>query len=249
MDGIKVLRVINGMTQVELSSKLMIAQNTLCNWENGNREPDVDALARIAKLFGVSVDAILRTHYQEGQCPECGMHYCPEILQDIREHNAKHAQWLKAIKQFGFCWPYSIREDAKNIGYAGMSDKEFSCDERIEFCINLFKAWFSRSLEASCYSLSHVDFPTYTAMRLHQEETEKLLLPYDIGAAMIERFGQREGIPKDSNYLIPSGRKKQASSVKTEDALYAVSIVDPKGKTYSKQVTSEQAKAVMVLLE
>jgi transcriptional regulator with XRE-family HTH domain len=247
MEGIRVLRAINGMTQAELSSKLMIAQNTLSNWENGNREPDADALTRIANLFGVSVDMLLQIHYQDGRCPECGLNYNPGLLQDVKEHSAQHAQWQEAVKRFGFCWPYAIRENVKRIGYAGMHDENLSCDERTEFCICVFKAWFSRSLDEADYCSSHTSFPSYVAMRLNQEETLKLL-PQDVGTEMIRRFGKMKGIPQGSYYTIKANEKR-TTKVKAKDEYFTVSIVDPKGEVFSKQVSPAQAQAIRILLD
>lgn len=247
MEGIKILRVVNGMTQAELSQRLQIAQNTLSNWENGNREPDADGLIKTARFFGVSVDTILQMHYRTGQCPECGMQYCADISQDIAEHNRRHTQWQLGVKQHGFCWPYAIREDVKGNGWVGLMDTELSFEERIEYCIGVFKAWFSRSLEAANYNASHVSFPTYVAMRLNQEDTIALF-PADIGIAMIERFGKSEGIAKGSYYTIPHTTKKRAASDKSQETLYTVTIKGSDGTTYSSQVTLKQAHEIKTLL-
>lgn len=39
-----------------------VAQSAISNWENGNREPDNDTLAKLADYFGVSVDHVLGRH-------------------------------------------------------------------------------------------------------------------------------------------------------------------------------------------
>jgi len=56
---IKELRIEKGLTQAQLAQTIGVAQNTLSNWENGNRQPDKDNLLKMADLFGVSVDYLL----------------------------------------------------------------------------------------------------------------------------------------------------------------------------------------------
>ncbi len=56
---LKELRESRHISQKELSSKFGYAQNTLSNWENGNREPDFDTAQKLADFFGVTVDYLL----------------------------------------------------------------------------------------------------------------------------------------------------------------------------------------------
>lgn len=56
---LKELRKDAGITQKELAGILHVAQNTVCNWENGVRQIDVDYLKKIADYFGVSVSYVL----------------------------------------------------------------------------------------------------------------------------------------------------------------------------------------------
>lgn len=56
---LKELRESMGLSQKELSAKLGYAQNTLSNWENGIRTPDLETAGRLASFFGVSVDYLL----------------------------------------------------------------------------------------------------------------------------------------------------------------------------------------------
>lgn len=56
---LKSLRKEFNMTQVELAKALNVAQNTVCNWENGKRSLDDSTMQQIADYFGVSVDYLL----------------------------------------------------------------------------------------------------------------------------------------------------------------------------------------------
>lgn len=56
---LKELRKNAGVTQKELATALHVAQNTVCNWENGVRQIDVEYLKKIADYFDVSVSYVL----------------------------------------------------------------------------------------------------------------------------------------------------------------------------------------------
>lgn len=57
-ENIKKYRLLNNMTQEELSKKLGIAPNTLSNYENGNREPNSDVISKLADIFDISLDEL-----------------------------------------------------------------------------------------------------------------------------------------------------------------------------------------------
>lgn len=107
----------------------------------------------------------------------------------------------RAIEKFGFCWEYREREQieadarSKREGNSNLSDEEI-----IETYINEFKALFSRSLENYEFDLSHVDFKTYVAMLLNQEDWKKKCTQSGVYKKMVERFGTKQGIPYGSYY-------------------------------------------------
>lgn len=53
------MRKGSGMTQQELAVRVDVAQATVANWESGRREPDINILIRIAKLFNVTLDELV----------------------------------------------------------------------------------------------------------------------------------------------------------------------------------------------
>lgn len=57
--NIKNLRERKGLTQQELAVRVDVAQATVANWESGRREPDINILIRIAKLFNVTLDELV----------------------------------------------------------------------------------------------------------------------------------------------------------------------------------------------
>ena len=56
---LKELRVEKGLSQKELGKLFNVCNQTVSFWENGSREPDLDALVSLAKFFDVSLDFLL----------------------------------------------------------------------------------------------------------------------------------------------------------------------------------------------
>ena len=56
---LKELRIEKGLSQRKLGELLGFCNQTVSFWETGSREPDLDALIKIADFFEVSVDYLL----------------------------------------------------------------------------------------------------------------------------------------------------------------------------------------------
>ncbi len=54
------LRLMNDMTQAQLGEKLNYSFKTVSKWERGESTPDIEVLAAISDLFGVSLDSLVR---------------------------------------------------------------------------------------------------------------------------------------------------------------------------------------------
>ena len=54
------LRKDKGITQSELAEMLGVSRTTVANYETGNRTPEYDTLARLADIYQVSCDYIIR---------------------------------------------------------------------------------------------------------------------------------------------------------------------------------------------
>ena len=53
------LRKQKDLTQEELAQSLYVSRTAISKWESGRGYPSIDSLQRIARLFGVTVDALL----------------------------------------------------------------------------------------------------------------------------------------------------------------------------------------------
>lgn len=58
MERLKELREKNGLLQKEVAEKLGVGRTTYCQYETGNREPDLATLIKLADLFDTSIDYI-----------------------------------------------------------------------------------------------------------------------------------------------------------------------------------------------
>lgn len=56
------LRQAKGMTQIELAEKLNYSDKAVSKWERGESIPDVTVLAKVADMFGVTLDYLVHPH-------------------------------------------------------------------------------------------------------------------------------------------------------------------------------------------
>lgn len=64
--NIVMLRRRDGMTQLELASKLNYSDKAVSKWERGESLPDIAVLKAIADLFGVTVDYLISDEHPNG---------------------------------------------------------------------------------------------------------------------------------------------------------------------------------------
>lgn len=64
------LRLLNNMTQMELAEKINYSDKTVSKWERAESSPDISVLVKIADLFGVSLDYLVRTENIEERVQE-----------------------------------------------------------------------------------------------------------------------------------------------------------------------------------
>lgn len=60
------LRTQMGLSQEDLAEKLAVSRQSVSKWETGQSVPDLDKLIKLADLFGISVDELVR----EGERPQ-----------------------------------------------------------------------------------------------------------------------------------------------------------------------------------
>ena len=65
-DNLIMLRKLNGYSQELVAEKIGISRQAYAKWESGATVPDVDKAASLAQVYGVTVDALLKTETIDG---------------------------------------------------------------------------------------------------------------------------------------------------------------------------------------
>lgn len=68
-DNLIFLRKLNKMTQEALADHLGISRQTVSKWETGESAPDIHQCRRLADVFGVSLDDLVRYEPGPGKLP------------------------------------------------------------------------------------------------------------------------------------------------------------------------------------
>lgn len=54
------LRTESGLSQEVLARKMEVSRQTIINWEDGKSIPSADKAIRLSKIFGVTVEELMR---------------------------------------------------------------------------------------------------------------------------------------------------------------------------------------------
>ena len=84
------LRTRRGMSQEDLAAALEVSRQSVSKWETGQSTPDLDKIIRLADLFGVSVDELVREE-ERPEPPE------PQVVYVSRRAG------LTGVQKFGVC--------------------------------------------------------------------------------------------------------------------------------------------------
>ena len=63
MNRLKEARRAAGLTQIDVAKEIGLSQGQYSTWENGRAKIDGQSMARLAGLFGVTVDFLLGNEY------------------------------------------------------------------------------------------------------------------------------------------------------------------------------------------
>lgn len=87
------LRTARDMSQDDLAEKLEVSRQSVSKWETGQSTPDLDKIIRLADLFGVGVDELVR----EGERPRPPEPPQPQVIYVEREQK----QGLSPVQKLG----------------------------------------------------------------------------------------------------------------------------------------------------
>ena len=230
-----------------------ISKSLVTKWRtNRVKTPSADVLDKLSSYFGVSVSELLSEDDGGcGFCVGCGMRYNPNDEEECQVHEKRHNAWVAAVQKFGFCWHGVLRENNKAFARFMISDPIVPLSDKVSSQIVVFKALFSRSLEASDFDLEHVDFDTYVAMILGQGKG-KHSIPDDIYDALVEQYGTKPGMPEGTYYatkksaLTLMGKNKRSS---IPERLNVVRIAGRDGSYEERYLTDSQLAAVKAIID
>ena len=81
------LRTAQNLSQGELAEKLDVSRQSVSKWETNQSVPELDKIVKLADLFGVTVDELVR----EGETPQLAQPEAPCAPKP--ERAAVYAQW------------------------------------------------------------------------------------------------------------------------------------------------------------
>ena len=65
-DNLVMLRKLKGYSQEQIAEKINISRQAYAKWESGATVPDIDKAALLARVYGVSLDGLMKTEIAEG---------------------------------------------------------------------------------------------------------------------------------------------------------------------------------------
>lgn len=66
-DNLIMLRNINGFSQEEIAEKINISRQAYAKWESGATVPDIEKSKRLADVYGVTIDSLMKTETVDGK--------------------------------------------------------------------------------------------------------------------------------------------------------------------------------------
>ena len=65
-ENLVILRNLNGYSQEQVAEKINISRQAYAKWESGATIPDIEKAAMLARVYGITVDSLLKTETTEG---------------------------------------------------------------------------------------------------------------------------------------------------------------------------------------
>lgn len=65
-DNLIMLRNIHGYSQEEIAEKINISRQAYAKWESGATIPDIEKCSRLAAVYGVTIDELIKTETADG---------------------------------------------------------------------------------------------------------------------------------------------------------------------------------------
>ena len=66
-ENLIMLRNIHGFSQEEIAEKIDISRQAYAKWESGATVPDIEKCKRLADIYGVTIDSLIKTETIDGK--------------------------------------------------------------------------------------------------------------------------------------------------------------------------------------
>lgn len=66
-ENLIMLRNTHGFSQEEIAEKIDISRQAYAKWESGTTVPDIEKCKRLADIYGVTIDSLLKTETIDGK--------------------------------------------------------------------------------------------------------------------------------------------------------------------------------------
>ena len=66
-DNLIILRNIHGFSQEEIAGKIEISRQAYAKWESGATIPDIEKCKRLADIYGITLDSLIKTETVDGK--------------------------------------------------------------------------------------------------------------------------------------------------------------------------------------
>lgn len=102
-DVILKLRTQSGLSQEELAEKLFVTRQAVSRWENGDTQPNTEALKLLSQFFSVSINTLLGSPRQL-VCQCCGMPLEDSVIsrENDGSFNEDYCKWCYAQGEFAY---------------------------------------------------------------------------------------------------------------------------------------------------
>jgi len=68
-DNLIMLRNVRGYSQEEIAEKVGISRQAYAKWESGATVPDIEKCSRLAEVYGVTIDSLMKTETVDEKTP------------------------------------------------------------------------------------------------------------------------------------------------------------------------------------
>ena len=65
-DNLAMLRSLHGFSQEEIAERINISRQAYAKWEKGTTIPDVEKCSLLAKVYGTTIDGLMKTETADG---------------------------------------------------------------------------------------------------------------------------------------------------------------------------------------